>query len=126
MLGLFELLRRFLLMILDLKKLNLNDISPLGNIVYAIAKKCNWDKLELQDIFMIKIRNVIAHDSWYFEDKNFCYDENDTVKRFNLEEFVKLIGNVTDLSNSVVMNWRPYMVNLELERAWKLETKKSK
>ena len=115
-LGLFELLRRFLHMILDLKKLNLKKTSTLGNIMYSISKKCGYDKNELDDILMIKIRNMIAHDTWYFEEKNFCYEENGIVKKLTLEEFVQLIVDVTDMTSSIAIHWGQYMPKLEFER----------
>lgn len=115
-LGLFELFKRLLLMILDMKKLQLNEKSTLGNIIFAISKITDLNKNELEDTLMLKIRNIIAHDSWYFEEKNFCYEENGIIKKLNLQDFVQLIVNVTDMTNSIAMHWGQYIPKLEFER----------
>ncbi|MCH7969280.1 MAG: hypothetical protein IH841_08580 [Thaumarchaeota archaeon] len=115
-LGLFELLKRFLLMILDVKKLQINEKSTLGNIIFKISKETNLNKNELEDLLMLKIRNIIAHDSWYFEEKNFCYEEDGITKKLTLEDFVQLIVNVTDMTNSIAMHWGKYIPKLEFER----------
>ena len=115
-LGLFELLKRFLLMILDIKKLQINEKSTLGNIIFKISKETNLNKNELEDLLMLKIRNIIAHDSWYFEEKNFCYEEDGIIKKLTLEDFVQLIVNVTDMTNSIAIHWEKYMPKLEFER----------
>ena len=115
-LGLFELLKRFLLMILDVKKLQINEKSTLGNIIFKISKETNLNKNELEDLLMLKIRNIIAHDSWYFEEKNFCYEEDGITKKLTLEDFVQLIVNVTDMTNSIAIHWGKYIPKLEFER----------
>ena len=115
-LWLFELLKRFLLMILDVKKLQINEKSTLGNIIFKISKETNLNKNELEDLLMLKIRNIIAHDSWYFEEKNFCYEEDGITKKLTLEDFVQLIVNVTDMTNSIAIHWGKYIPKLEFER----------
>lgn len=115
-LGLFELLKRFLLMILDIKKLQINEKSTLGSIIFTISKETDLNKNELEDLLMLKIRNIIAHDSWYFEEKNFCYEEDGIIKKLTLEDFVQLIVNVTDMTNSIAMHWGKYIPKLEFER----------
>ena len=120
-LGLFEMFKKFLLMILDTKKLKINEKSPLGKILYAISKTPNFEKNELENLFMLEVRNIIAHDNWYFEEKNFCYKENGVIKKLNLDEFVQLIVDVTDVTNSVYLQWGQYMPKLEFERRERLK-----
>jgi len=115
-LGLFEMFKKFLLMILDTKKLEINDRSTLGNIFHAISKTPKFEKKKLENLFMLEVRNMIAHDNWYFEEKNFCYKENGVVKKLNLDEFVQLIVDVTDVTNAVYLQWGQYMPRLEFER----------
>ena len=38
------------------------------------------------------------------------------MKKLNLEEFVQLIVDVTDLTNSIAVHWGQYSVKLEFER----------
>jgi len=115
-LGLFEMLRRFLLMFLDLKKLKLNEKSSLGKITFSISKKSNFRKKELEDLFMLEIRNIIAHDSWYYEGKNFCYKAKGIVNKLDLDEFVQTIVDVTDFTTSIAIHWWQYVPKLEFER----------
>jgi hypothetical protein len=103
-------------MILDTKKLKINNKSPLGKIFYAISKTPNFGKKELENLFMLEVRNMIAHDNWYFEEKNFCYKEDGIVKKFNLDEFVQLIVDVTDVTNAAYLQWGKYVPRLEFER----------
>lgn len=115
-LGLFEMLRRFLLMILDMKKLKLNEESPLGTIIHNISKTTRIKKEELNKLFMLRVRNIIAHDSWYFEKKKFCYRDNEEIKKLDLEEFVQLIKDITDFTTAVAISWHKYVPNLEFQR----------
>ena len=117
LLSMFEHIKRFLMMFLDLKKMKLREKSTLGIIVIEISKKCGYSWDSLNDLFDVNTRNIIGHDNWYYKEKNFAYkDENGVEKEITLSELVEKIKYVTSLSSAIAMVWQPYMVKLEIDR----------
>lgn len=114
----FEFLKRFLRMILDLKKLKIKEIATLGEIITSISKNSKLSKSKLQNLFNLEMRDVIAHDSWYYENKDFCYKKKDgSTIQLTFEEFHDMIKNLSELMALISVNWFQYVPDLELKRA---------
>ena len=113
LLSMYEHIKRFLLLILDKKKLSLKNKSTYGGIITKIAQNCSYDEKELLELFDVSTRNIIGHDDWYYSDKNFTYeDSNGNEKKITIEEFVKRIYHVTSLSSAVSVSWFQYVLPL--------------
>lgn len=113
LLSMFEHIKRFLLMILNKKKLSLKNKSTYGSIITKIARNCGHDEKELFKLFDVETRNIIGHDDWYYSDKKFTYeDPNGVVKTLTIEEFVKRIYHTTALSSAVSVSWFEYVIPL--------------
>ena len=108
MLSIFELIKKFLLRVLDLDKLKLKEKSMLGEIISKINSKCDYPKNHLTDLFDIKTRNIIAHDNWYYKEKNFAYkNENDNEVEITLEKLVEKIKRIIEINNqiNIICSW---------------------
>lgn len=115
LLSMFEHNKRFLLMILNKRKLGISNRSTYGTIVTRIAQKCKLDEDELRELFDTKTRNVIGHDDWYYSDKYFTYvDDDECEKKVSITEFVEKIRYTTALSSSIAIAWNKYFIQLEL------------
>lgn len=113
----FEFLKRFLRTFLDLKKLNIQKTATLGEILTSISKHTKLPKLELQNLFNLEMRNVIAHDSWYYEKRDFCYKKKDgNIIRLTFEDFHIMVKNLNELMSLISVNWFQYVPDLERER----------
>lgn len=82
-LSIFEHFKRFLLLTIDLQKLNkivngrLTNHSTIGSLIEAITKLPNIDKNKINELFDMDFRNSLAHDSWYIEDEYWKYVKTD-------------------------------------------------
>ena len=113
LLSMFEHIRRFLLLILNKKKLSLKNKSTYGSIIIKIAQNCSYDEKELLELFDVSTRNIIGHDNWYYSDKNFIYEDSNGIEKIiTIEEFVKRIYHVTSLSSAVSVSWFQYVLPL--------------
>lgn len=87
----FELLKRFLRIILDKDQLKFSDTAMYGTIIDKMEKKVSFKKNELEELFEINVRNMLAHDSWLIENSNeISYkDLGGTSHTLSLEELSK-------------------------------------
>jgi len=117
LLSMFEHVKRFLMMILDLEKMKLHEKATLGTIVTTISLKCGYSRNSLNELFDVETRNIIGHDNWYYKEKNFVYkDDNCVEKEMTLKELVEKLKYVTGLSSGIAMAWKPYILKLEIDR----------
>lgn len=113
----FEYTKRFLRMILDLDKLKIKSTATLGEILNSISKNCGIDKTEINDLFNLELRDIIAHDGWFYDGKNFCYEKkNGETIRLTFEDFEQIIKNLNELMAAIAACWYQYVPNLELQR----------
>lgn len=113
LLSMFEHIKRFLMMFLNLEKMELKTTSTYGQIVGKIANTCNCTWSELSELFDVKTRNIIGHDNWYYNNKKFAYKDEGVEKEITLSELVEKIKYTTSLGNGVAMGLQPYMMKLE-------------
>jgi len=121
LLSMFEHIRRFLMMFLDLDKMRLKTIATYGQIVGKIANTCDYTWKELSELFDVETRNIIGHDNWYYNEKKFAYKDKGVEKEITLSELVEKIKYATSLSSGVAMALQPHMVKLEMDRAKKIK-----
>ncbi|MGI0060232.1 MAG: hypothetical protein ACREBJ_10745 [Nitrosotalea sp.] len=82
-LSIFEHFKRFLLLTMDLQKLNklvkgkLTNHSTIGSLIEAITKLPDVNKKIVNELFDIDFRNSFAHDSWYIEEEYWKYVKPD-------------------------------------------------
>ncbi len=116
----FEYTKRFLRMVLNLEKLNIKTTATLGQLLEAISEQCKIDKNELLNLFNLELRDIIAHDSWFYEQKDFCYKKiNGKIIRLSFKDFHQAIKNLNELMASIAISWRPYGVDLEFQSSQK-------
>lgn len=116
LLSMFEHIKRFFLMILNLEKLGLNEKSTLGTIVSKIGDTCDESWESISKLFDIDTRNIIAHDNWYYKEKKFAYnDQNNIEQIIPLNKLVEKIKYATALGGAVSIAWFKYMPTLEKE-----------
>lgn len=116
LLSMFEHIKRFLMMFLNLDKMTLKTTATYGQIVGKIANTCDYPWKELSELFDVETRNIIGHDNWYYNEKKFAYKDEGVEKEITLSELVEKIKYVTSLSSGIAMALQPYMVKLEIDR----------
>ena len=68
-------------------------------------------------MFNLELRNIIAHDGWFYKEKDFCYKKtNGKIIRLNFKDFEQTIKNQQELIASIVGSLNYYMPDLEIQR----------
>ena len=95
----YEILKRCLTFALKLETLN---IKPNASTTYGtIISKLDHKGLEkcIVKAFDNKLRNIIAHGSWYVKDKQFFYLEEQKKQCMTYDELLTRVDNFTQFSN---------------------------
>lgn len=90
---------------IDGKTINLN--MTLGTLVHSLANECNLNSIV--PLFPFAFRNVLGHSNYWWDNNNFCYDENGTIQRLTFSQFMDIM---TIFDNTYTLIFREYMGRL--------------
>ena len=99
-----EALKRFLISILDKQKIFKNGnrkFYEYGYLIKELSNKITDPKFRkcFEDIFNVELRNALAHDDWWFENRKFVFrDKHKKIVEYDFGKFmeeVKKINSVT-------------------------------
>lgn len=101
-----EMLKKVFREMLDLKKMKLKSTATLGEILEQVAHRCGIRKKEMKQLFNIELRDAIAHDSWYFEDRKFTYKTKGGKKeQWTYKEFGGELISLSVLTEQISLNY---------------------
>ncbi len=85
------------------RKIKVDENTTLNQIVFGLSQELKFPSLE--KLFPSKLRNVLGHSGWYFQDSKFCYMDQKNQVCFTVDEFTKAFKELDKNMLEIVAQW---------------------